>query len=95
MVSPALFVERHKNRYLFYRKYHALLPSLAMRGIAAIGVLLRLVLWSNIALYQRVSRHAGQAASFKKVQAYAATVKWYVGLSPVAMHRSALDDKME
>jgi len=95
MVSPALFVERHKNRYMFYRKYHALLPSLAMRGIAAVGVLLRLLLWSGIALYRGLSRHSGQAASFKKVQAYAATFRWYVGLWPARAQRSALDGEME
>jgi len=95
MVSPALFVERHKNRYMFYRKYHAFWPSLAMRGIAAVGILLRLIAWSAIALYQRLRRHASQAVSLKKVLAYLATFRWYVGLWPARAHRSALGDEME
>jgi len=78
-VSPALFVERHKNRHLFYKKNHGIFSSLAMRAIAGVGIVLRLALWSAIAAYAYLRRRPDTATCAKKVAAYRATAKWYVG----------------
>ncbi len=79
-VSPALFVERHKNRFLFYKKNHGIFSSLVVRVIAGAGIVLRLVLWSTIAAYAYLRKGPDAAISMRKVVAYWATTKWYAGL---------------
>jgi len=80
-VSPALFIERHKNRFLFYRKYHDPLSSFCLRMVAALGIFLRLVAWSCLAIHRGLWKKASRPASTKKVRAYWATLKWYLGLA--------------
>jgi len=79
-VSAGLFVERHKNRFLFYKKNHDIFSSLAVRVIAGAGIVLRLVLWSTITGYAYLRKGPNAATCARKVGAYWATTKWYVGL---------------
>ena len=74
------FVEKHRNRYRFYRKYHGGLAGLSLRFTAAMGILLRLGVWTGATLGERVLGGAVGTESAKKMKAYGAAARWYLGL---------------
>jgi GT2 family glycosyltransferase len=74
------FVEKHRNRYRFYRKHHNWLSSVSMRVAAAIGILFRLIVWTAVTLGQWVWGRATGTEGAKKMRAYVAVLKWYIGL---------------
>lgn len=78
-ISPRLFVQLHKSRYQFYRKYHSALPSAAARGVLAAGALLRLFGWTVAMLHNRIFQPTKGTASPKKIAAHWAAFRWYLG----------------
>lgn len=77
-ISPTMFVQLHRARYQFYRKYHSALSSLVARFVMLGGALLRVCLWSLLALFRTIFASAHRGEAQKKLAASSAALFWFL-----------------
>lgn len=75
-ISPATFVQLHRARYQFYRKYHRFFLSFLARLLMACGAILRALIWALVVAYRSVFDRVRVHEARNRLAAFSAAASW-------------------